>query len=128
MKPVIAVPYFPGSNGDYDAISRIKEFDMIPLPLYFHIGSEQRLEESANALGQADGIVLCGGFPYEDRIGFGTIPAKIPQFRQNVLAAVQKGKPVIAFCAGNQIAHAMSLAFPDMTYRVSMLPNISPCR
>ena len=78
MKKTIAVPYFPGSNGDYDAIKRIEEFGMKALPLYFHMGDESRLEENARILAnEVDGAVLPGGFPYEDRLGFGTVPAKI---------------------------------------------------
>jgi len=125
MKPVIAVPVCPGSNGDYDAINRIQEFGMTALPLYMHIGDEQRLEDNARQLTQADGAVLPGGFPYQDRLGFGVVPARIKPFADAVRQLVDSGKPVIAFCSGNQIAHAMSLAFPkDSQYSVALLPNI----
>ena len=120
----IAVPYFPGSNGDHDAISRIKEFGMQPLPLYFHIGNEKRLEDSAKALTQVDGAVVPGGFPYEDRLGFGIVPARIEQFTTALRKLADDGKPVIAFCSGNQIAQAMKLAFPDSSYKAAMLKNI----
>src|SRR3989338_6357783 len=126
MKPVIAVPYFPGSNGDVDSVARISEFGMKPLPLYFHIGDERRLEENARILrGEVDGAVLPGGFPYEDRVGFGVIPAKIEQFAESLRALVDAGKPVLAFCSGNQIAQRMGLAFPkDGPYRARLLSNI----
>jgi len=126
MKPRIAVPYFPGSNGDFDAIERIKESGMGHVPLYFHIGDEERLMRNASILAEEmDGAVLPGGFPYQDRIDFGTVPAKIRPFAKALRGLVDKGKPVIAFCSGNQIAHAMRLAFPsDTDYKAAMLTNI----
>lgn len=126
MRPVIAVPYFPGSNGDVDSIDRIREFGMKPLPLYFHIGDEKRLEQNARILAeQVDGAVLPGGFPYEDRIDFGVVPAKITQFSTALRGMVEKGKPVIAFCSGDQIAQYIGLAFPaGSDLRVKMLRNI----
>jgi len=126
MKPVIAVPYFPGSNGDHDAISRIEEFGMKAVPLYFHIGDEKRLEMNADVLAhEVDGAVLPGGFPYEDRLGFGVVPAKIRHFAQALRKLSDSGKPVIAFCSGDQIAQTMKLAFPEGSpYKVAMLPNI----
>lgn len=125
-KPVIALPYFPGSNGDIDASKRIVEAGMEVLPLYFHIGDPKRLEENAGILrGQVDGAVMCGGFPYEDRLGFGVVPAMIRQYAESMRALVDSGKPVIAFCSGNQIANVMGLAFPkDSPHKVRMLPNI----
>ena len=99
MKPIIAVPYHPGSNGDQDVIERLREFDMRPLPLYFHIGN-QDLEKNAEILGKnVDGAVLPGGFPYEDRLGFGKIPAKLKPFASALRKLVNDGKPVLAFCA-----------------------------
>jgi len=125
VKPVIAVPYHPGSNGDYDVIERIREFGMKPLPLYFHIGQPD-LEKNAEILAKGvDGAVLPGGFPYEDRLGFGKVPAKLKPFAQALRKIVDKGKPVLAFCAGDQISQAMRLAFPeDHPYRVSILENV----
>ncbi len=124
-KPVIAVPYFPGSNGDTDVIREVGRAGMAALPLYFHIGDEQRLRDNGQALREADGAALPGGFPYEDRLGFGRIPASIPDFADNLRALVAAGKPVIAFCAGNQLAQEMGLAFePGEPYRASMLGNI----
>ena len=125
MRPVISVPYFPGSNGDEDAIREINKHGMKALPLYFHFGDERRLDENAKAMIQTDGAFLCGGFPYEDRLGFGRVPAKIKQYADAVRQMVDNGKPVIAVCSGDQIAHSMRLAFPkDSPYRVSMLSNI----
>ncbi|MCX6816085.1 MAG: phosphoribosylformylglycinamidine synthase subunit PurQ [Candidatus Aenigmarchaeota archaeon] len=125
MKPVIAVPYFPGSNGDTDAIERIGESGMKAEHLYFHFGNEKRLSENARIMVQTDGAFLCGGFPYEDRLGFGRVPAKIKQYADALRAMVDAGKPVLAVCSGNQIANVMRLAFPvDSPYRASLLPNI----
>ncbi len=125
MKPVISVPYFPGSNGDEDAIREINKYGMEALPLYFHFGDEKRLEENAKAMVQTDGAFLCGGFPYEDRLGFGRVPAKIKQYSDSLRQMVDAGKPIIAVCSGDQIAHSMKLAFPKGSgYNVSMLPNI----
>ncbi|MBI4170739.1 MAG: phosphoribosylformylglycinamidine synthase subunit PurQ [Candidatus Aenigmarchaeota archaeon] len=125
MKPVIAVPYFPGSNGDEDGKTRIRDFGMEPLPLYFHFGDETRLEENAAIMKQTDGAFLCGGFPYEDRLGFGRVPAKIRQYADALRQMADEGKPILAVCSGNQIAHAMRLAFPKGSpYKASMLPSI----
>lgn len=118
----IAVPYFPGSNGDIDVLYRIageivegklKGLGMEPVPLYFHYGDDVTLEKNAKLLRDCDGAVLPGGFPYEDRLGFGIIPSRIGQFTYALHNLVDSGKPVIAFCAGNQMAHAMGLAFRE---------------
>ena len=125
MKPIIAVPYFPGSNGDEDAIREINKHGMRAEPLYFHFGDERRLEENARSMTQMDGAFLCGGFPYEDRLGFGRVPAKIKQYADTLRQMIEAGNPVIAVCSGDQIAHSAKLAFPTGSpYRVSMLPNI----
>lgn len=69
--------------------------------------------------------MLPGGFPYEDRIGFGVVPAKIVQFALALRTLVDKGKPVLAFCAGDQIAQYMRLAFPqESQHNARMLTNI----
>src|SRR3989344_1850166 len=123
MSYIIAVPYFPGSNGEVDALARIREFGMEPLPLYFHMGHKD-LDMNASQLLKADGAVLPGGFPYEDRLGFGKVPAAIKPFAAALRELAGKGKPILAFCSGNQIAHAMGLAFSGNGYEIEMLPNI----
>lgn len=121
----IAVPYFPGSNGLGDVERRIEDFGMQAEPLYFHIGHKD-LEENAKRLLDADGAVLPGGFPYEDRLGFGVVPAKLEPFSRSMRRFAESGRPVIAFCSGNQIGHAMNLVFPEGSpYKISMEPNIS---
>ncbi len=125
MTYTIAVPFFPGSNGDRDAIAMVERFGMKPDPVYFHIGDDERLAESAKRLVGADGAAMPGGFPYQDRLGFGKVPSKISAFADAMRELVDSGKPVIAFCSGNQIAHAMGLAFPEGSpYGVDMKPNI----
>jgi len=123
-KPVIAVPYWPGSNGDFDAVNRIRNYEMNAEPLYFHFGNERRLEENMRRLAGCDGAFIPGGFPYEDRLGFGRVPASIKQFSDAMVKMAQDGKPVLAICAGDQIAQTMRLAFSGTPYKVSMLPNI----
>lgn len=115
MAYTIAVPHHPGSNGDHDVIQRIKDTGMTPLPLYFDLRDPKQLEENARLLREADGAVIPGGFPYEDRIGFGKIPSKIRSFADAMHALIEKGKPVLAFCAGNQIAQAMKLITKDIS-------------
>lgn len=125
MKPSIAVPYFPGSNGDRDAIQMLRLKGMNPVPLYFHMGDEERLEKNARILLELDGAVKPGGFPYEDRLGFGIVPARIRPFVSAMHEMVRQGKPVIAFCSGNQIAHEMQLAFGQGSpYKAQLLPNV----
>lgn len=120
----IAVPVFPGLNGVNDVINRIKEYGMKPVPLYFHIGHKD-LDENAKRLLDSDGVIMSGGFPYEDRLGFGTIPSKLTPFANSLREFVDSGKPLIAFCAGNQMAHGMGLVFPkDSKYKISMEQNI----
>jgi len=121
----IAVPYWPGSNGRYDVENRLRDADMNPVPLYFHIGNEERMAENAHILEQVDGAVIPGGFPYEDRLGFGIVPASMKPFTKSLRALVKTGKPVMAFCSGNQIGHAMNLIFDDDEHSVAMLPCTS---
>jgi phosphoribosylformylglycinamidine (FGAM) synthase-like amidotransferase family enzyme len=115
VKYVIAVPHHPGSNGDHDVVQRIKEAGMTPLPLYFDLRDPKQLEQNAQLLREADGAVIPGGFPYEDRIGFGKIPSKIRSYADAIHSLIRRGRPVLAFCAGNQIAHAMKLVANDIS-------------
>lgn len=125
MSIVIAVPYFPGSNGDIDTISKIEKAGMIAKPIYFHYNNLERLKDNSNELLKCAGAVIPGGFPYEDRLGFGKIPSVIQEFSKAIRRMVDDGKPVLAFCSGNQIAHMVGLAFPkESAYKVKMLENI----
>ena len=116
-KAVIAVPYWPGSNGDFDAVNRIRDYGMEAIPIYFHIGDEKRLETNAQLLLHSDGVFVPGGFPYEDRLGFGRVPAHISQFLTSMKKLTEDGKPILAICAGDQIAQVMRLAFLGTSYK-----------
>ena len=117
----IGIPYLPGSNGKRDMEERVREFGMRPHPFYFHIGHKE-LDNNERMVAAMDGLVLPGGFPYEDRLGFGRVAASIKQYARAIKSFVGSGKPVLAVCAGNQSVHALGL-FPD-GYQANLSENI----
>jgi phosphoribosylformylglycinamidine synthase len=90
----IAVVRFPGSNCDDDALHVLKDV----------LGQNARFAwHKDTSIGDAEAVVIPGGFSYGDYLRAGAMAAHSP-----VMAAVkrfaEKGGPVLAICNGFQIA------------------------
>jgi phosphoribosylformylglycinamidine synthase len=89
-----AVVTFPGSNCDFDAYAAVVE----------SIGQEAHyVWHKATTLGDADVVILPGGFSYGDYLRAGAI-ARFSPIMGAVAAHAARGGPVLAICNGFQIA------------------------
>ena len=87
-----AVVTFPGSNCDYDVY---KAFELV--------GAEPRyVWHREEKIGEADVVVLPGGFSYGDYLRAGAI-ARFSPIMQDVMRFAGEGKPVLGICNGFQI-------------------------
>ncbi len=93
-KPVIAIPSFPGSNGEVDNVKTLKRcgFDAFVF----------RWNDSTKKLANVDGYFFGAGFSYEDRGRSGMVAARDPLF-DFIRAEAAKGKVVIGNCNGAQV-------------------------
>lgn len=93
----IAVIQFPGSNCDADAVNAVEvlgaEFPEVRARLVWHTERD---------LGNADAVILPGGFSYGDHLRSGAIAARSP-IMQGVKNFAAEGGPVLGICNGFQI-------------------------
>lgn len=87
----VAVLVFPGSNCDRDAARAL-----------IHLGVPARLVWHRDAFGDADAVVLPGGFSYGDYLRSGALAAHSPAV-DGVRALAARGVPVLGICNGFQI-------------------------
>lgn len=92
MSPRIGVVTFPGSLDDRDAQRAIRFADAEPVALW----------HADHDLQGVDALVLPGGFSYGDYLRAGAIAAHSPIMRE-VIAAADKGMPVLGICNGFQM-------------------------
>ncbi|MDA1000865.1 MAG: phosphoribosylformylglycinamidine synthase subunit PurQ [bacterium] len=88
-----AIIVFPGSNCDHDCYHAVE-----------HILGESALfvwHKEAD-LGDADAVILPGGFSYGDYLRAGAI-ARISPAMKSVIAHAREGRPVIGICNGFQV-------------------------
>ncbi len=88
-----AVVQFPGSNCDQDCLAALRGIDGIEADYVWH---------KETSLGEADAIVLPGGFSYGDYLRCGAI-ARFSPIMRAVIEAARAGKMVIGICNGFQI-------------------------
>ena len=90
----IAVIQFPGTNCEYETqralLSAGSSADIVSWQL------------SSEDLAQYDGVVIAGGFSFQDRVRAGAIAAKLP-IMQGVREMAAAGKPVLGICNGCQV-------------------------
>lgn len=88
-----AVVMFPGSNCDHDCVWALEK----------HFGAQvQQVWHKESSVGDADCIVLPGGFSYGDYLRTGAV-ARFSPVMKGVAAAAAKGRLVIGICNGFQI-------------------------
>ncbi len=106
----VAIPQFPGSNCDDDALHVLGRVMGAAARFVWH---------KESSLGAADAVVLPGGFTYGDYLRVGAMAAQSP-----VMGAVkefaEKGGPVLGICNGFQIACEAGLLDGALTRNASL--------
>ena len=90
--PRIGVVTFPGSLDDHDALRAVRLTGSEAVPLWHGSGS----------IDGVDAIILPGGFSYGDYLRCGAI-ARFSPIMAEVVAAANKGMPVLGICNGFQV-------------------------
>jgi phosphoribosylformylglycinamidine synthase subunit PurQ / glutaminase len=102
--PKIAVLAFPGNNCEIETKRAIEKSG---------IASEIiRWNEKAEILESFDGVVVPGGFSFEDRGRSGVIAAQEP-ILETVKKMAEEGKPILGICNGAQILVESGLLLSD---------------
>ena len=95
----VAVVQFPGSNADWDALHAVRDVLGADAWYAFHKGT---------SLGDADAVVIPGGFSYGDYLRAGAIAGFSP-IDNAVREFAERGGPVLGICNGFQILTEMGL-------------------
>lgn len=90
----IAIVQFPGSNCERETMLAVKRAGMNPVEFLWN--------ESPHKLDEMDGLIIVGGFSYEDRSRAGVIAAQDP-LMQAIKQQSERGKPLLGICNGAQI-------------------------
>jgi len=106
----VAVIRFPGSNCDDDAFHVVGRVMGQPVRFAWH---------KETSLGDAECVVLPGGFSYGDYLRAGAMAANSP-IMGAVKAFAEKGGPVLAICNGYQIACEAGLLDGALTRNASL--------
>jgi phosphoribosylformylglycinamidine synthase len=105
-----AVIVFPGSNCDHDCYHAVTNALDAPTRFVWH---------KETGLGDADVVILPGGFSYGDYLRTGAI-ARFSPIMESVLVHAAAGKPLIGICNGFQILTEIGL-LPGALLRNSSL-------
>ena len=95
----IAVVQFPGSNADWDALHTVRDVVGAHAWYAFH---------KSHALGDADAVVIPGGFSYGDYLRAGAIAGFSP-IVSSIREFAERGGPILGICNGFQILTEMGL-------------------
>jgi phosphoribosylformylglycinamidine synthase I len=95
----VAVVQFPGSNADWDALHTVRDVVGADAWYAFHKNT---------SLGDADAVVIPGGFSYGDYLRAGAIAGFSP-IVSSIREFAGRGGPVLGICNGFQILTEMGL-------------------
>jgi phosphoribosylformylglycinamidine synthase I len=95
----IAVVVFPGSNADFDALHVARDVLGVPARYVFH---------KETSLGDADAVIIPGGFSYGDYLRAGAIACFSP-IAGAVREFAARGGPLLGICNGFQILTELKL-------------------
>jgi phosphoribosylformylglycinamidine synthase I len=95
----VAVVQFPGSNADWDALHAVR--DVVGADAWYAFHKEA-------SLGDADAVVIPGGFSYGDYLRAGAI-ARFSPIVRSIREFAGRGGPVLGICNGFQILTEMEL-------------------
>jgi phosphoribosylformylglycinamidine synthase I len=94
FRGIVAVIQFPGVNCEYETAAAVRSIGL---------GAEIfRWNEDPALLAECAGIILPGGFSYQDRIRAGVVAAK-DRIMDAVSELARGGKPVLGICNGAQV-------------------------
>lgn len=113
-KPRIAIPSFPGSNGEVDNMRVLKRCGFDPFVF--------RWNDSLEKLHDVDGYFFGAGFSYEDRGRSGMVAARDPLFRY-MHEESERGKLIIGNCNGAQVLIESGLVPLGDGLRMSLARN-----
>lgn len=88
----VGVVTFPGTLDDHDALRAVKLSGAEPVSLW----------HASDSLDGVDAIILPGGFSYGDYLRCGAI-ARFAPIMTEVIAAANRGMPVLGICNGFQV-------------------------
>lgn len=114
-KPKIAVILFPGTNCENETARAIES-----------AGMEARIVRwnCKQDLSEYSGVVLPGGFSYEDRIRAGIVSAQDPIVKK-IKKIAEDGKPVLGICNGAQILIESGMVPGQGKVEMALAPNIN---
>ena len=95
----IAVVVFPGSNADFDALHAARDVLGADARYVFH---------KEKSLGEADAVIVPGGFSYGDYLRCGAIACFSP-IAGAIRSFAERGGPVLGICNGFQILTELGL-------------------
>ncbi|MFK7992037.1 MAG: phosphoribosylformylglycinamidine synthase subunit PurQ [Sandaracinaceae bacterium] len=95
----VAIVVFPGSNADWDALHAVRDVAGFEARTVFH---------QEDGLGDADAVVIPGGFSYGDYLRAGAI-ARFSPISPAIVAFAERGGPVLGICNGFQILTELGL-------------------
>jgi len=112
----IAIPSFPGSNGEVDNLATLKRcgFDAFLF----------RWNDSIEKLENVDGYFFGAGFSYEDRGRSGMVAARDPLF-QFLHEEAARGKVIVGNCNGAQVLVESGLIPMGDKLRMCLAHNLS---
>jgi phosphoribosylformylglycinamidine synthase len=116
MSARVLIIQFPGVNCEYESLRAV---EAVGLP-----GEIRRWNDAAVAARRAAAIVIPGGFSYQDRIRAGVVASK-DAVMDAVVAAAERGVPVLGICNGAQILVESGVVpgFERGAIEVALAPN-----
>lgn len=109
----IGIIQFPGSNCERETMQAVRRAGMAPVEFLWN--------DDVEKLKNFDGVILVGGFSYEDRSRSGIIAALHPVMK-GIEELSLEGKPVLGICNGAQILVESGLV-PGLGQRIALTDN-----
>ena len=112
----VVIVQFPGVNCEHESLRIVEEVGLD--------GEIRRWNDARTAVRSADAVFVPGGWSYQDRIRAGVVAAK-DAVADEIVAAAERGVPVLGICNGAQILVEMGIVpgFEPGHVEVALAPN-----